>query len=44
MDVDVVVRLVVVLSPLWVDVVDVVSVVSVGGGKSMSEVDGVTDE
>ena len=43
MDVDVVVRLVVVLSPRGVDVSDVVSVVSVGGGTSMSVVDGVTD-
>ena len=37
------VRLVVVLSPRGVDVSDVVSVVSVGGGTSMPVVDGVTD-
>ena len=37
------VRLVVVLSPRGVDVSDVVSVVCVGGGTSMSVVDGVTD-
>lgn len=42
-EVDVVVRLVVVLSPLGADVADVVSVVSDVGGTSMSVVDGVTD-